>query len=431
MKEQLPDGSIQNEYLQTAIKYVTPAYHCYTDIVVRRAQGSYVYDTDDKAYLDLTCGIGVTSLGHAHPKILEAVHKQVDNLIHVSDVTRHENYIALAKKVVEVSPKGLSKVFFSNSGSEVVDGAIKLARRLSGRTDILAFKGGFHGRTYGALSLTTSKEDYRQGYAPLLPGIHFVDYPKPYACGGEDNAMEKLVQQIESLRFNINPGAIAAVIVEPILGEGGYIVPPRKFLPYLREFCNQHGILLIADEVQSGIARTGKMFAVEHWDVSPDILLCAKALGSGFPLSAIIGTDSLMSAWTSGAHGTTFGGNPVACASALAGFEVIEEDGLIERAATVGQTTIDRLKTNLKDVAGVAEVRGLGMMIGIEFSDTAKYKAGDRQEAVRAKRLEKSVIVISCGSKDEVIRLLPPLNIAEQDLEKGLLILEQAIKETA
>src|SRR5438445_1945872 len=367
MRQQRPRGEKTAAWLKRDAAVITPAYHRYTLLVAVRGEGSYLHDVEGNAYLDFACGIAVTSLGHAHPAVVEAAKRQVDQLVHVSVTAQHELNIQLCERLVELTPPGLDMCFLSNSGAEAVEGAIKLARRPVGRTESIAFTGAFHGRTYGALSLTTSKYNYRDGYGPLLPGVHVVPYPRPLHMGGEEAALEVTRNAIDELFNHVDPRTVAAFVVEPVLGEGGYIVPPRGFLPLLRRVADEHGILLIADEVQTGICRTGRFVAVEHSQTVPDVMLLAKALGSGFPISAIVARRDLMESWPPAAHGSTFGGNPVSCAAALATLEVMEREGLADRAARIGGRVLERLRESVGTEAGVAEVRGLGLMLGVEF----------------------------------------------------------------
>ncbi|MGH2685272.1 MAG: aspartate aminotransferase family protein [Actinomycetota bacterium] len=363
-----------------------------TDLVIDRGEGSWVVDTGGRRYLDLSCGIAVTNVGHCHPRVVEAVERQVRTLMHTSVVAHHRPGIELADRLRTLAAPVIddAQVFFCNSGAEAVDGAIKLARRTTGRPGIVAFRGAFHGRTMGATSLTTAKPKYQEGYAPLLPGVHVAPYGQP----------------IQSL-----PDGVGMMIVEPVLGEGGYVVPPAGWLASLRRLCDEHGILLVFDEVQSGMGRTGAPFAAERLGVRPDVLLFAKGVASGLPLGGIIAPRSLMERWPTGAHGTTFGGNPVACAAALATLDVLEEEGLYERARALGERILTRLHG-----AGV-EVRGLGLMVGVELAD------GTAAKRVQAACLADGVIVLTCGPGDNVIRLIPPLTITDDDLEHGLSVL--------
>jgi 4-aminobutyrate aminotransferase len=432
MRTRQTTGPATAAWLERDHAVITPAYHRYTDLVMERGEGSYLYDVEGARYLDFACGIAVTSLGHGHPAVTAAVKAQVDRLVHVSVVTQHELNIRLAERLVELTPAPLDMCFLANSGAEAVEGALKLSRRVLGRSEVIAFQGGFHGRTYGALSVTSSKEHYRQGYGPLLPGIHLVPYPRPLDMGGEAAALEVTSRAIQDLFGRIDPTSVACMLVEPVLGEGGYVVPPRGFMPMLRQLCDQHGILLVADEVQTGVARTGRWFATEHSETIPDVLLVAKALGSGFPISAIVGRREVMEAWPPAAHGSTFGGNPVSCAAALATLDTVHSEGLVQRAERLGDATISRLRESVGADPGVAEVRGLGMMIGIEFSTTDRHpEPRDRQEAVRAACLDRNLLVLSCGTNDETIRVIPPLNISQADLDSGLQTLEAALTTTS
>jgi len=432
VRAQRPHGARTEAWLKRDAAVITPAYHRYTDIVAVRGEGSYLFDVEGRKFLDLSCGIAVTSLGHSHPAVVEAVREQAARLTHVSVTTQHDLNIRLAEKLVDIAPAGLQMCFFGNSGAEAVEGAMKLARRVTGRTEIIAFNGGFHGRTFGAMSLTTSKSHYREGYGPLLPGIHHVPYAYPLRMGGEDASVLRSEAAIMALFERHDPSSFAAFIVEPVLGEGGYVVPPPGFMPMLRRLADEHDILLIADEVQSGMCRTGEWWAVDHTGCLPDVMLVAKALANGMPISAILARRDLMGAWPPGAHGSTFGGNPVSCAAALATIDVMEKEGLAARAARLGSDIHERLSESVARQEGVAELRGIGMMIGVEFeADGAARNGKERQEAVRRACLDNQVLLLSCGSEDEVIRMIPPLNISPEDLDKGLTVFEEAVASTA
>ncbi len=372
-----------------------------TDLVAWSGEGSWLTDVDGRRFLDFGSGIAVTNIGHCHPRVVEAVTEQAGRLIHTSVVTHHTPSILLAERLRELTPFFTdAQVFFSNSGAEAVDGAIKLARRTTGRRGIVAFSGAFHGRTMGATSLTTAKPIYQEGYGPLLPEVTI----SPYG--------EELSDKIDS--------STAAVIVEPILGEGGYIVPPADWLGYLRTVCNETGALLIFDEVQTGVARTGSMWAAQTLGVDPDVLLFAKGIASGFPLGGIIAPRSVMEKWPTGAHGSTFGGNPVSCAAALATLEVIEQEGLAARAGQLGELAVERL-AKLAGNGQVVDVRGRGLMIGVETV------SGEVAAAAQDKCLADDLIILNCGPRSHVLRLVPPLNISDDDFEKGLSSLESAL----
>jgi 4-aminobutyrate aminotransferase len=413
---------------------VASVWSRYTDLVIAEAEGSYLIDVDGRRYLDFGCGIAVTSLGHRHPVVTEAVHRQVDRVWHTSVVTQNAAMTEAAERVAAICPEPLDVVFFANSGAEVVDGALKLARRSTGRQNIISFRGAFHGRTFGALSVTTSKGHYRQGYGPLLPGIQVTPYPYcfricdhapgepcPIAAGVE---LERLFHQV------VLPSEVAAILVEPIQGEGGYVVPPVGFLATLRRICDRHGILLICDEIQSGVARTGRWLAVDHDQVVPDIVILAKALGSGLPVGAIVASHRLMDRWESGSHGSTFGGNPVSCAAVVATLEVIEREGLLARAEQIGEVVTAEVRGWQETGHGPSDLRGRGAMIGLEFMDEQGGPDSERVSQIRLQALEQGLVLLSCGIDDNVIRLLPPLTVSDSELAQGMEILQTAVLET-
>jgi 4-aminobutyrate aminotransferase len=410
---------------------VSPAYHRYSDLVVETAEGAHLHTVDGRDVLDFGCGIGVTSLGHRHPAVVAAVHEQVDRLWHTSVTAFHPKMIDAAGALVAITPPSLDQVFLTNSGAEAVEGAMKLSRRATGRSEIIAFVGGFHGRTYGALSLTASKAAYRRGMGPLLPGIHHIRYPYCFRyCTHPAGGPCDLVERELALLFSTTtaPDTVAAIIVEPVQGEGGYVVPPASFMPMLRRVCDEHGIMLVADEVQSGFGRTGRMFAVDHWGVEPDIMCLAKALGNGMPIAALVARHNVMRAWHEGEHGTTYGGNAVACAAAIAVIETLISDHLPERAARLGRHVMERARGWQSELPALADVRGLGLMIGLEFMQDGK-PAADLVDRIAANALARNLLVLSCGIDGNVVRLIPPLTIPEAELDAGLDIFEAAVSE--
>lgn len=413
---------------------ISPAYSRYTDLVVERALGAHLFTVDGRDVLDFGCGIGVTNLGHLHPAVVRAVHEQVDRLWHTSVTSLNTAMVEAAAALVGVTPDGLDQVFLNNSGAEAVETAIKLARRATGRTEVIAFTGGFHGRTYGALTLTASKAKYREGMGPFLPGVHHVRYPyclRYCTHGSDEQCPIARGDEIEHLfRTTVPPTSVAAIVVEPLQGEGGFVVPPADFLPRLRALCDREGILLVCDEVQSGFGRTGRFFCVEHSGVRPDIMSVAKAFGNGLPIAGVVATHAVMSAWHPGEHGSTYGGNPVACAAAVAVIETMRRDRLVERAASLGTRTMARLEGWRTELPIVADVRGLGLMIGIELSRDG-IPAADVVRRVQRRCLDDDLLVLSCGTDDNVLRLLPPLTIEEAELDAGLDILERAIRAEA
>jgi 4-aminobutyrate aminotransferase len=399
-----------------AVAGVLPAYF---DLTAASAEGCWITDVEGRRYLDLGSGIAVTNVGHRHPAVTAAIHAQVDELVHTSVVFRHRRYVELAEAIAGLVPwMDDPRTFLCNSGAEAVDGAIKLARRVTGRPGIVAFRRAFHGRTLGATSLTTAKAKYREGYDPLLPAVHHAPYCIPSEGVTPDAALAALDELFE---LQADPSTIAAVVVEPVLGEGGYVVPPTAWLAGLRERCDRHGILLVFDEVQTGFGRTGRPFAAEVFGVFPDVLLFAKGVASGLPLGGIVAPASIMDRWPNGSHGSTYGGNPVACASALATIAVLEGEGLYDRARELGAIAMARLQAAAVGNPAVREVRGVGLMIGVELRD------GATADAVQQRCLEQGVVVLTCGPHGEVLRLIPPLVITNDDLDHGLSVLIAAL----
>jgi len=403
-----------------ALAGVLPRYY---DVVAERGEGSWLVDVDGRRYLDLGAGIAVNTTGHAHPRVVAAIADQAATLVHTSVVVHHTRNIELAERLGALCPfLDDPQVFFCNSGAEAVDGALKMARKLTGRPGIVAFRRAFHGRTLAATSLTTAKGRYREGYEPLLPCVYHAPYCVPHEHATPDAAVEAALAELDRLlTLEAPPANVGAMIVEPVLGEGGYVPPPRDWLAGLRERCDAHGILLIFDEVQCGIGRTGRPFAAEAYGVRPDVVLFAKGIASGLPLGGIIAGRALMERWPTGAHGSTFGGNPVACAAALATLDVLEETRGYARAASLGATVVDRLRRDLGGHPAVRDIRGIGLMVGVELAD--KDVAG----AVCAACLDAGVIVLSCGPDENVLRLVPPLTISDEDIDLGLDVLCGAI----
>ncbi len=416
-------------------KAVTPSLPFAYPLVVKRAQGMVVEDVDGNRFLDCAAGIAVCSTGHCHPRVVEAIQEQAARLIHICGADFYDpTYVALAERLGQLAPgKGDKKVFLGNSGAEAVEAAFKLARYHSGRSQVIAFFGAFHGRTMGAISLTGSSPSYRKDFRPLVSGVTHIPFGYCYRCGYNLSYPEcdlACVSYIEDVLFarTVHPDEVAAIFVEPIQGEGGYIVPPPGWLARLRALCDKYGILLVADEVQSGVGRTGKFFSVEHWDVEPDIVCSAKGLASGMPVSAMIAQDDVMD-WPSGTHGSTFGGNPVACAAALATIDVIEQEKLMENAVLVG----GRLMANLRELAEesrlIGDVRGLGLMIGVELVKDKGTKARAKQEAkeVTLECFKRGLLLLTCGPNS--IRFAPPLVISEAQAEVAFQIFAEALAE--
>jgi 4-aminobutyrate aminotransferase len=430
-----PEPDSADAWLARERAHLSQVLYRYTPLVIDHAKGSYLYAIDGRRYLDFACGIAVTNLGHGHPEVLRAAHAQIDRLVHISVVAHHEPMIELAERLALIAPKGLDKVFFANSGAEAVEGAIKLARYVTGRPAIIAFQGAFHGRTYGALSLTASKAYYRERYEPYLPAVYHVPYPYPFrnpTGPGEAATLQYVFDAIdEMLDTRVPPRNIAAFIVEPVLGEGGYVVPPADFLPRLRRLCDQHDILLIVDEVQSGYGRAGKMFACEHSGVVADVMTLAKSIASGFPLSAVVAKSRLMDRWEPAAHGSTFGGNPVACAAGLATLDVFEREGILANTVERGAELMRRLGQLKSSTPAIGDVRGQGLMIGVELVHPDGKPDGGLLKRIRQVCLDSGLVLLSCGPHDNVIRLVPPLNLSAAELDEAWEILGGAFEEVA
>jgi 4-aminobutyrate aminotransferase len=359
-------------------------------------------------YLDFVSGYGVVNTGHCHPRVVAAIQEQAAKLIHVSTTGSTEPNQAYAERLCGAAPLDDAKIFFTNSGTEAVEAALKLARYASGRPNVVAFAGGFHGRTLGSLSVSTSKAAFRSGHEPLGGGVYVVPYPRVELAPTLEALSRLFLEQVE-------PERVAAFIVEPVLGEGGYVVPPDDFLPALRRLCDEFGIALIVDEVQSGFGRTGRLFACEHVGVSPDLMTVGKGIASGYPMGALVGRAELMDAWAPGAHGTTFGGGPVACAAALATLDVLEDEGLVENAAERGAQLRDGLTRLAADRPElIVDVRGRGLMVGVGLP------SAEVTTRLRTELLEQQVMVSTCGPDSSSIRLSPPLVVGEEHVRRCL-----------
>ena len=422
------------DHVKRARAVLTSALVMHTDILVKKASGIYLEDVNGKRYMDFTSGLATTNIGHNHPAVVEAIKRQAEKLIHSGCIFYYEPLIALAEMLREVTPPGLDMFFFSNSGAEAVEGALKLARYSTGRQGIIAFTGGFHGRTFGAMSLTTSSIRYRRQYQPFVPSVYHSPYPYCFRCffgQRPQTCSMDCYEHLERLfKHQIPPEEAACIIIEPVLGEGGYVVPPAEFLKRLRELCDRWNILLVFDEVQAGMGRTGKWFASEHFGVVPDIMTVAKGIASGLPLSAVVSRREIMEKWPPGAHGTTFGGNPASCAAAIATIGVIRREGLLDHALQTGAHAMKRLAGMTERCPSIGDVRGLGLMIGIEFvneqggPDTAGLKK------VMDYCLKKGLILLECGVDKNIIRFAPPLVVKDEDIDEGLDIMEEAIRAT-
>jgi 4-aminobutyrate aminotransferase len=416
-------------------RVTSPSYTRGYGLVADKAIGCVLTDPDGNRFLDLTAGIAVNATGHSHPHVVDAIAKQASRYLHMSGTDfYYDQQIRLAERLGDLAPmKGKNRILFTNSGAEAIEGALKLARYHTGRQHIIAFWGAFHGRTYGAMSLGGSKAVQRRRFRPMVPEVTHVSYPntfRPAAPGGANDVVDFTLGEINNaLKRTVAPDEVAAVFVEPIQGEGGYIVPPDDFMPRLRELCTNHGILLVCDEVQSGMGRTGKMWASEHTGVEPDIVCSAKGIASGMPLGAVIARGEVMN-WPPGSHASTFGGNPVSCAAALATIDLLEA-GLLKHTAEVGGYLIDRLRPMKETYAAIGDVRGRGLMICADFvrDERTRVPDGRTRDVVITECFNRGVLVLPCGESG--LRFCPPLTITTEQIDAALVVFEEALRTTA
>jgi 4-aminobutyrate aminotransferase len=410
---------------------VSPSYVRDYPFVMDHGRGAEVWDVDGNRFIDFASGIAVCSTGHSHPDVVAAIKSAAERFLHISCDYWHEGQVELAETVAALDPvSGPAMCFFANSGTEAVEAALKLARQVSGRGRYIGFLGGFHGRTMGSLSFTASKYTQQRGYFPAMPGVTHVPYPNPYRplFAGDDQG-RAVISYIEMLfERNLPPTEVAAILIEPIQGEGGYIVPPPGFLAALRALCDKHGIYLIFDEVQAGVGRTGKMFAWQQTGVRPDLITLAKGLGSGLPIGMMVGARRIMEKWPPGSHANTFGGNPVCCAAALATLRLVKE-GYAENARVMGLRATERLQKFSQEFPVIGDVRGAGLMIGVEFVKDRASKAPAKEFATRlvTRAFENGLLLLECGASG--LRIIPPLMIGAPLLDEGLDILHRSIRE--
>ena len=395
-----------------------------TDLDVVEGHGCVVRTSDGTEYLDFTSGIAVTSTGHCHPRVVEAIRAQAGRFIHAQvNCYRHPLLERLASRLAEVTPDGIEAFFFANSGAEATEAAVKLARQATGRPNIIVMDGAFHGRTMQTMAMTTSKTSYRAGYQPLPSGVFVAPFPRAFEWGvTEGEAVERALTGVRTLlRSQTAPSETAALVMEPVLGEGGYLAAPPDFMRGLRAVCDEHGILFVVDEVQSGFGRTGRMFAVEHSGVRPDVVVMAKGIASGFPISAVGASSELMDRWPRGSHGGTYGGNPIGCAAALATIDVIVDEALVVNAAERGDQLLAGLSRLRADHPVLADVRGLGLMVATELVDRAGAPDAERTAAAIRHCLERGrVLFMSCGTNGNIVRWMPPLIVSAAEIESAL-----------
>ncbi|MDX1660567.1 MAG: acetyl ornithine aminotransferase family protein [Gemmatimonadota bacterium] len=421
-----PPGEKAKAWIERDRTTISPSYTREYPAVIERGSGCTVWDVDGNAYLDVSAGIAVTATGHCHPEVVRAIQDQAARLIHMSGTDfYYPNQITLAEKLSEIFPgEGDAKVFYGNSGAEAIEAGMKLARYHTNRTRFIAFRGAFHGRTMGALSLTASKAVQRSRFAPLVPGVTHLTYPNPYRGGTVEKSLAELDEIMQTIA---PPEEIAAIVAEPIQGEGGYLVPPDGWFEALREVCDRHGILLFVDEVQSGMGRTGKMFAIEHTDAKPDMVAIAKGVASGMPLGVLAARTDLMD-WTPGSHASTFGGNPIACEAALTTIRLLE-DGLMENASSVGGYILERLREMQSRFDVIGDIRGRGLMIGVELvkDRETKARAKELRNGVVRRCFEKGLLILGCGAN--TVRWAPPLVLSREEADRALTIFEESLEE--
>lgn len=425
-------GPIAQSLIERDHAVISPSYPRGYPFVMDHGRGVEVWDVDGNRFLDFAAGIAVTSTGHSHPRVVKAIQEQAEKFIHISSDFYHPKWIELAEYLDRIAPfKEDAVSFMTNSGTESVEAAIKLARYHTGRSQFIGFSGGFHGRTMGSLSFTASKPNYRRGFFPTMGGVTHIPFPDPYRPvilnrSDEDSGTAVIRYLKEEIFEKTTPASdVAAILVEPIQGEGGYIVPPASFFPQLRQLCDENGILLIADEVQAGMGRTGKWWSIQNFGIEPDIVTSAKGIASGMPLGAMIARKSVVT-WPRGSHGNTFGGNPVSCAAALVTLDLIEH-GYMENAVSVGNYILNRLQEIQADHPSIGCVRGIGLMIGIEFVKDPLTKEFDTalRDHVEELAFERGLLTLGCGRS--TIRISPALTISQAEAEEGLEILEEAI----
>ncbi|MGO3041973.1 aminotransferase class III-fold pyridoxal phosphate-dependent enzyme [Ancrocorticia populi] len=413
-------------------QFLSPVLTQATAVVAQSGQGSYLTDTEGRRYIDWVQGIAVNALGHCYPSVVEAATTQIAQIMTGSfNLVGYEQTGELARRIAEIAPGDLSTTFFTNSGAEATDAALKLARTATGRPGIIAFKGSFHGRTIGATSVTGSAANYRSSYEPLMGSVYFSTFPAEEQCSpgldAKGRAAFALDQLEQVLEYLVAPESVAAIIVEPVQGEGGYVVPDASFLQGLRKICTQHGMLLIFDEVQSGYGRTGKMFASEHFQVAPDIMTLGKALAGGLPMSAVVSTRNIMDKWISGTHGSTFGGNPVCAATGLAVLDAFEKEDVLARSASQGEYMRSQLEEICADSSIVSQVRGLGMMLAVKLTHPDGQIGGDLATRIRALCCERGLLLLGCGTNHDCVRIIAPLVVDRETVDEGLAILRDVI----
>ncbi len=416
-----------SEFIDRFVDVVAPVIGFDNGLEMVEARGAWLTDATGKQYLDFGTGISVTNCGHNHPRIVAAAHEQIDRVWHGGGTFRYDSYVSAAEQLVSVAPEPIDMFFFMNSGAEAVEAAVKLARHTTGRQGVVVFRGGFHGRTMGSVSYTTSSVKYRTGYHPLLPSVFVAPFPHPFREGlSEEESTSRALHELrETLRHVVAPGDIACFLIEPVQGEGGYYPAPAAFLDELRDVADRHGILIIADEVQTGFGRTGAWWGVDHYDLRPDIIAIGKAIANGLPLSAVGSSKDLFGKWPPGVHGTTFGGNAVACAAAVEVVNVVNQ--ALPSVPALSEQAFAALRGVQAKHPTVGDVRGLGLMIGVELVNGEGLPDANALEFVRSHLLETGLIFHPCGPDHNIIRFIPPLVISADDLDRGVALIDDAV----
>ena len=408
------------------MSHLAPVWFQVTDLQVESGHGSWVVTNDGTEYLDFTSGIAVTSTGHAHPRVVAAIAEQAGRFIHAQvNCYRHDLLEPLAETLAEVTPPSIDTFFFANSGAEITEAAVKLAKQATGRPNIVVFSGSFHGRTHLTMAMTTSKTSYRAGHSPLPAGVYVAPYPDPLAADPEAEVERALGGLRHLLAAQTAPAETAAMVLEPVLGEGGYIPAPAAFIEGVAALCREHGILFVADEVQSGFGRTGRMFAVDHYDLEPDIICMAKGIASGFPFAAVGASRELMERWPTGSHGGTYGGNPIGCAAALATIEVLTAPGFLDAVEANGARLSEGLRKLQVAHPGIVQVRGPGLMVGTDFDDSARVAAVQRHCLDEGR-----LILMNAGTYGRTLRWMPPLVVTPAEIDQALEAFAKALDAT-
>lgn len=425
---------LENTLYTENFPHMTPAWSRIFNFVADRAEGTYIYTDDGKKLLDFTSGIGVTNTGHCHPKVVEAIREQAGLFLHAqANIVVHKPMLQLIEELRNIVPPSIDSFFFTNSGAEALENAVKIARAATGKQNIIVFNGSFHGRTAGTMALTTSKTGYRTGFGPLPSGVYVSPFPYAFRLGmSEEKASAYALEQLEYLLASQTaPKDTAAILIESVLGEGGYVVPPASFMKGLREICHKNGIMLIFDEVQSGFGRTGKWFALEHYGVIPDIITAAKGLASGMPLSGVFSCTDIMKKLDVGSIGGTYGGNAVACAAGVATIRAMRDEKMLENATERGIQLMTGFRKLQEEYPQIGDVRGKGLMVGTEFIvDSKPEKAKPMVKEIIHAAEENNLLLLSCGTYDNTIRWIPPLNVTSQQVNDGLKIFGEALKAT-